>query len=271
VAGLKNSLKAAEASVTRAEALRVAAEASVQRAEAQFEDADGHLKRLEPLLPEQFTTTDAVETARMQQRVAASAAQEARKNLVAAARAVEQAQATRLQAADAIGQVGDFNARIADAEAQLKEAELNLEYCRVTAPFSGKIVDLNISLGEFARVGVNVFTLVDTRIWYAVANFRETQLKHIEQGAPAEIYVFLSGGRRFHGRVVGLGWAVVPEYGTSEMGLPNVPQNLDWVRLAQRFPVRIQVDNPDDTFRNGARAIVTITGPAPRPTRVGRR
>ena len=49
------------------------------------------------------------------------------------------------------------------------------------------------------------------------------------------------------------------------MGLPNVPRNLDWVRLAQRFPVRIEVENPDDTFRIGASAVVTITGRAPSP------
>ena len=47
------------------------------------------------------------------------------------------------------------------------------------------------------------------------------------------------------------------------MGLPNVPRNLDWVRLAQRFPVRVEVENPDDNFRIGASAVVTITGRVP--------
>ena len=59
---------------------------------------------------------------------------------------------------------------------------------------------------------------------------------------------------------MGPGWAVLPEYGTSTSGLPNVPRNLDWVRLAQRFPVRVLVENPDDTFRIGASAVVTIMG-----------
>jgi membrane fusion protein, multidrug efflux system len=148
------------------------------------------------------------------------------------------------------------------AEAQLHEAELNLEYCRVRAPFSGKIVNFNISVGEFARAGVDVFTLVDTRTWYVVANFRETQLRHIQEGGSAEIYLQFKGGKRFKGEVVGLAWAVVPEDGTSAVGLPSVPRNLDWVRLAQRFPVRIQVENPDASFRIGASAVVTITGSA---------
>jgi len=197
--------------------------------------------------------------------VADAAVREAQKLLAAASAAVEQSKMERLRAEDAIGQEGDVNAHIAAAEAQLHEAELDLEYCRVKAPFSGKVVNFNISLGEFARVGVDVFSLVDTRTWYVVANFRETQLKHIEQGSPAEIYLQYKGGKRFKGKVVGLAWAVVPEDGTSAGGLPDVPRNLDWVRLAQRFPVRIQVINPDDTFRVGASAVVTITGSAPKP------
>ena len=140
---------------------------------------------------------------------------------------------------------------------------MDLGYCTVRAPFSGKVVNLNISQGEFAHSGTQVFTLLDTRTWYVVANFRETQLKHIQEGAPAEIYLQFKGGKSFRGKVVGPGWAVLPEYGTSTMGLPNVPRNLDWVRLAQRFPVRIEVQNPDDSFRVGASAVVTITGRSP--------
>jgi len=53
--------------------------------------------------------------------------------------------------------------------------------------------------------------------------------------------------------------------------LPSVPRNLDWVRLAQRFPVRVQVEDPDDSFRVGASAVVTITGAAPRQDRAPNR
>ncbi len=260
----QKALKVADASIARAEAQEAAAEATVKRAEAEFKDADDHLKRVEPLLAKEFTTSDQVEAARTRQIIASAAVEEAKKGLTAASAGVEQAKAERQRAEDAIGQEGDLNGHIAAAEAQLQEAELNLGYCRVRAPFSGKIVNFNISLGEFARVGVDVFTLVDTRTWFVVANFRETQLKHIQEGAPAEIYLQFKGGKRFKGKVVGLAWAVIPEDGSSAMGLPNVPRNLDWVRLAQRFPVRIQVENPDDSFRVGASAVVTITGPAPR-------
>ena len=269
-------VSASKADIERAEAQSIAAEAALQRAEGEFKEAGDHFNRLEPLLAKELTTADLVEAARTRRLVAETGVSQAQKGLsaaqatVTAARAqhlaveaaLEQAKVERLRAEDAIGQEGDFNARIGAAEAQLAEAELDLGYCTVRAPFSGKVVNLNISQGEFAHAGVQVFTLVDTRTWYVVANFRETQLKHIQEGAPAEIYLQFKGGKRFRGKVVGPGWAVLPEYGTSTLGLPNVPRNLDWVRLAQRFPVRVEVENPDDSFRVGASAVVTITGRA---------
>jgi multidrug efflux system membrane fusion protein len=276
IARAEAQVSASTADVARAEAQSIAAEASLERAEGQFKEADDHFNRLEPLLAKELTTPDLVEAARTRRLVSETGVREAQKALVAAragvdaARAqhlaveaaLEQAKVERFRAEDAIGREGDFNARIGAAEAQLAEAELNLGYCQVRAPISGKVVDLNISLGEFAHSGVQVFTLVDTGTWYVVANFRESQLKHIDEGAPAEIYLQFKG-KHFRGKVVGPGWAVLPEYGTSTTGLPNVPRNLDWVRLAQRFPVRVLVENPDDTFRIGASAVVTIVGNAP--------
>lgn len=270
-------VNASMADITRAEAQSIAAEASVERAQGQFKEADNHFHRLEPLLPKQLTTPDVVEAAETRRLVAETGVREAQKALIAArsvvqaARAqklaaeaaVTQAKAEHLRAEDAVGQEGNANARISQAEAQLAEAELDLSYCYVHAPFTGKVVNLNLSVGEFAHAGVQVFTLVDTRTWYVVANFRETQLRQIAEGSPAEVFLQFTGGKRFHGRVVGPGWAVIPEYGTSTLGLPNVPRNLDWVRLAQRFPVRIEIDNPDDTFRMGASAVARICGPAP--------
>ena len=105
-----------------------------------------------------------------------------------------------------------------------------------------------------------MFTLVDTRTWYVVANFRETQLRHISAGATADLYLQSQPGKHFRGTVVGLGWAVLPENGTSVNGLPRVERSLDWIRLAARFPVRIQVDDPDDSFRLGASAVATVRG-----------
>lgn len=74
------------------------------------------------------------------------------------------------------------------------------------------------------------------------------------------LYLQSRPGRHFRGTVVGLGWAVLPENGTSVMGLPRVERSLDWIRLAACFPVRIKVEDPDNTFRLGASAIATVHG-----------
>jgi multidrug efflux system membrane fusion protein len=277
VAGVSKAaaqLNASAAEITRREMDPVAADAEIARLHAQFQHAEDHLTRLEPLLPQQFVTADRVEEARTQRDAALAALNEAqahkraavaalvstRAQHVANGAALQQARSEQSRAEDAIGQIEGINARIAAAEAAVHAAELDLSYCRVLAPFTGLVVNMNISNGAFARAGVEVFTLVDTRTWYVVANFRETQLRHIPAGAPVDLYLQSQPGKHFRGTVVGLGWAVLPENGTSVNGLPRVERSLDWIRLAARFPVRIKVDNPDDSFRLGASAVATVSG-----------
>jgi multidrug efflux system membrane fusion protein len=277
VAGVSKAeaqLNASAADVTSREMDPVVADAEIARLEAQSRHADDHLKRLEPLLPQQFVTADRVEEARTQRAAALAALDEARARKraavatvvstraqhVATEAALQQARSERSRAENAIGQIEGINARVAVAEAAVHAAELDLSYCRVRAPFTGLVVNMNISNGAFARAGVEVFTLVDTRTWYVVANFRETQLRHIPSGAPVDVYLQSQPGKHFRGTVVGLGWAVLPENGTSVGGLPRVERSLDWIRLAARFPVRIKVENPDDSFRIGASAVATVQG-----------
>jgi multidrug efflux system membrane fusion protein len=277
VAGISKAeaqLNASAADVTRREMDPVVADAEIARLEAQFQRADDHLKRVEPLLPEQFVTADSVEQARTQRATALAALNEARARKsaavatlvstraqhVATEAALRQARSERARAQDAIGQIEGINARLAAAQAAVHSAELDLSYCQVRAPFTGLVVNMNISNGAFARAGAEVFTLVDTRTWYVVANFRETQLRHIPAGAPVDVYLQSQPSKHFRGTVVGLGWAVLPENGTSVNGLPRVERSLDWIRLAARFPIRIKVDNPDDSFRMGASAVATVSG-----------
>jgi multidrug efflux system membrane fusion protein len=277
-----------DAEIARLEAQRLAAEASLQRAQADFAHADDHLRRLEPLLPRQFVTEDKVQEARTKRISAAMVVEQSRTSVqaalagldeararkraaiatlastraqhVASEAALQQARAERARAEDAVGQIGNINARLAAAQAAVHAAELDLSFCRVLAPVTGRIVNLNISPGAFARAGAEVFTLVDTSTWYVIANFRETQLRHIPADAPVDVYLQSQPGRHFRGTVVGLGWAVLPENGTSVQGLPRVERSLDWIRLAARFPVRIKVEDPDDSFRVGASAIATVHG-----------
>ena len=141
-------------------------------------------------------------------------------------------------------------------------AELELSYTRVYAPFDGQVVGLNLSEGYYAHAGMEGFGFLDSRKWYVLANFRERELKSIRPGMTAEIYLWSNPDRRFEGTVEGMSPAVVSQDDNTEVnGVPSVQRDLNWVRIAQRFPVRIVIENPDPSiFRMGTTAVTTIKG-----------
>jgi multidrug efflux system membrane fusion protein len=284
---------AVDAEIARREAERAAADAAVARLEAELAYAEDYLRRVEPLLARQFVTADRVSEAKSRRDAAAAAVDEARRRLhageaavveagkkkqaavagVAQARAVrgavavgiDQARQDRARADALLAQYGTGNARLQAAEAAVQSAELDVNYCRVRAPFDAYVTNLNIAVGEYARQGQQVFALVDDRAWYVMANFRETYMSAIQPGMTAEVYLMSYPGRRFRGVVQGIGWATSPD-GSANVGvLPAVPRTLNWVRLASRFPVRIRLEERDAErpFRMGATAVVTIKGHPP--------
>src|SRR5437879_1627775 len=211
------SLASATAQIARAEEERAAAEAAVARLQAEADYADDYLGRIEPLLKRQFVTADRVADARNKRDASAAAVQEARRRVRAAAAAVEHAMAARRDAAlavdqshhersraeDLLAQVGDFNARVEAAKATMRTAELDVGYCQVRAPFDAYVTNLNIAVGEYARLGQQVFALVDNRAWYVLANFSETYMPSIKPGMEADVYLVSAPGRPFRGVLPG--------------------------------------------------------------------
>jgi multidrug efflux system membrane fusion protein len=134
----------------------------------------------------------------------------------------------------------------------------------VYAPFDARVTNLTIAEGAYAHVGQQLFTLIDARTWWAVANFREGQLQHIAPGMHADVYVLTKPNVRFSGVVESVGFGVTPDadvVGRFEQGLPDVQRTLNWVHLASRFPVRVRVENPSpDLFRVSGSAVVAIRG-----------
>jgi len=223
-----------------------AAQAGVEEAQAQQKQAGDTLDRLQPLLAKGFATADDVDKANTAVKVAAAAlaGEEQRLN----------------QAKAALSSLATLHAQRGTAVAAVDAAKLDLSYCTVAAPFPGKVINLNISVGAYANAGVPVFSLLDMRHWYVIANFREGEIRHFTNGSPVEVYLLSEPSHRFTGTVQGTGWAVVPrdEIDASQ-GVPDVPRELNWVHIAQRFPVRIEVDQPDQNlFRAGASAVAII-------------
>ncbi len=223
-----------------------AASADTQRLEVESSFAADHVKRLESLLAGQFVTTDDYQAAQVKSRAAAASLEQSHQELA--------------RQKSLLAQFGDVNARLKSAEASVNSAELNLNYCHVRAPFPARVTNLNISKGEYAQTGRPIFALVDIRAWYVLANFQETYLEYIHPGMKADVFLLSYPGRRFHGVVEGTGWAVLSQDETSPGILPNVAPTLNWVRLAQRLPVRVRLEDPDPAwpYRMGMTAVVTL-------------
>jgi membrane fusion protein, multidrug efflux system len=224
--------------------------AAAQLAERKVEAANAkqYLDRIVPLQKKDFVTENDVVEARNKLRAVDA-------GVLSAASELEKAK-------DALGILGDVNQRIRAAQEAIEDAQLNYDYCFVRAPFDGYVTNLNISEGQYANAGEPVLTLVDDRNWYVLAYFREDLLDRIRPGMPAEVSLLSYPGKRFHGAVQGIGWGLFQENGATVGGLPNVEETLNWVRLNQRFPVRIllQRGGNDTPFRMGQTAVVTIRG-----------
>ncbi|EJK9426908.1 multidrug efflux transporter periplasmic adaptor subunit MdtN [Escherichia coli] len=213
---------------------------------AAAKQASDTLRRTEPLLREGFVSAEEVDRARTAQRAA-----EADLNAV-----LLQAQS----AASSVSGVDALVAQRAAVEADIALTKLHLEMATVRAPFDGRVISLKTSVGQFASAMRPIFTLIDTRHWYVIANFRETDLKNIRSGTLATIRLMSDSGKTFEGKVDSIGYGVLPDDGGLVLGgLPKVSRSINWVRVAQRFPVKIMVDKPDpEMFRIGASAVANL-------------
>jgi len=250
----------AESAIERLEHQRAAAEAEVKRIEAEDEYLHNYLERLEPLAEKQYVTADQLKQAKSKYAASRAELADARAKALSARSAIDEAKSESRRAVALIAQVGDVNARIEAARAVVAAAELDVEYCSVRAPFGAYVTNLNTREGEYARAGTQIFALVDDRHWYAVANFKETYLQSIRPGQEAEVFLIAYPGKRYKGVVTGIGWANYPDNAKQQGVLPEVQRTLNWVILASRFQVRIEIPerDPEHPLRMGMTAFVTV-------------
>src|SRR6202453_1007909 len=268
----------AQATIREAEADVAHSEAALARAKAESAYAANNLQRVEPLLVKKYVTDNQVEQARTTERATAQSVQEAASQLalnrahlnamlaaLAEAKAsAEQSTAQLYQSRSSVLTLDPLVAQRQGRVAAIANAQYNYNQCRVYAPFDARVTSLVISEGAYAHIGQEIFTLIDTRVWWVVANFRETQLKHIQPGMTADVYVMSDSGLRLTGVVESVGYGVTPDpsfQGRVTSGLPDVQRTLSWVHLASRYPVRIRIQSPpSDGIRLGESAVVVIRG-----------
>jgi multidrug efflux system membrane fusion protein len=279
VLGADASLAHAEAAVQQAKADVANSQAAIERSDAELEYASNNLHRIEPLLARQFVTVDQVDQARTLQASRTQAANQAKSQLalaeaglLAAQAQLKQAQAVVEQSHQQVEQASHnvttllpLEGQLTGKQAAIDTAKYNFDNCHVVAPFDARVTNLTISEGAYETAGEHIFTLIDTRNWWVMANFRETQLRHIRPGMLAEVYVMSRPSVRYKGVVDSVGFGVTPDTDLvgrlAAPGLPDVQRTLNWVHLASRFPVRVRIqDPPSEVFRLGESAVVIIRG-----------
>jgi multidrug efflux system membrane fusion protein len=204
------------------------------------------VERLGPLASQGFVPTEQFDQAQVRLQDATSSLKQAQE---------QQSAATR-----AIGTEEAAEASVRARDAALGIARRELENTTVRAPHDGRIVGLSVAPGETVIPSQALFTLIDTEEWYVVGNFRETALKAIAPGDCATAYSMIDRRQPIRGIVQGIGWGVIDQERINlPRSVPYVERSLNWVRVEQRFPVRVRlVHPPPQLMRLGASAVVQI-------------
>ena len=222
------------------------AEEQIGRARTNLTLTQATLTRLEALRPKGYVTQQQVDDARTLRDDAQ----------ISLSQALKQAQAAN----DLIGTLDSTQALVRARQAAYALAQHNLENTKVYAPHDGYVVGLVNAPGQIVAPGQSLFTLVDAASWYASATYRETDLDGIHVGSCATVRILADSSVAVKGRVDGIGWGVSSEEILNiPRNLPFIPISLNWVRIAQRFPVRVKlIDPPDGLARAGASAVVSV-------------
>jgi len=183
-------------------------------------------------------------------------AEQSRTALMTAEAATRAAEAGVAQARSALGATGDENANVQAAAAALHQAELDLQRTKVVAASDGVVANFSLQPGNVVQPGVPLFVIVADQEFWVDANFKETQLKVIRPGQRATITTDMYPDHPFEGVVQ----SVAGGAGSAFSLLP--PQNAtgNWVKVTQRVPVRIRIENPDPQhpLRIGTSATVKV-------------
>jgi membrane fusion protein (multidrug efflux system) len=243
-----------QAAVAQAKQQQAAAEARVAQAKANALKAQLDVDRYTPLVQKDVISKQQYDAAVAQASASTASVVEAQADVIAAQEAIRQSQQKLAQARFTEAQstknrpqqvraqearASSMAASVKEAEAKVEQAQLNLSYCKITAPTSGIVNKKNVDVGANLSIGQDLLTVVPVTNLWVTANFKETQLAEMKPGQPVTIKVDALGGRKFDGKVTQIGGA------TGSMLSLFPPENAtgNYVKVVQRIPVRIDFTN----------------------------
>ena len=249
----------AQVNVSRAEALQ--AESNIKELDATIVKNKAEYSRQQDMLKKDATSKKAMERARANYQIALEKRKASVAGLTQAKATLAQSEAALAKARANLGAPGDDNASIREAQAALRQAELDFEFTRIKAPVDGYVTNLNLRIGSQAVTNQPALALVDINSYWVHGFFKENSIEDIRKGNKAIITLMTYPDTPLEGHVDSLGWGIAQQDGsTGDDLLPNVSATFEWIRLAQRVPVRIHlVDVPDNVaLRVGTTASVLV-------------
>jgi membrane fusion protein, multidrug efflux system len=245
VAAARASIENIDAQLEVQQAQIAANQAQVGQSEAALVFAEQQAARYERLAQTGVGTVQNAQQYSSQLRQQQDALKTARANLALAERQIRSLKAQRNNAVASLQQ----------AKAQRDQAELNLSYTTVTAGQAGRVVNLGAAVGEFAQPGTNLTMFVPDQIWLT-ANFKESQLDGMRPGQAVTFEIDAYPERTLHGHVD----SVQPGSGTAFSLLPAENATGNYVKIVQRVPVKIVMDDPptDVTLGPGMSVVPTV-------------
>lgn len=149
-----------------------------------------------------------------------------------------------------LGAEGDLNPQLRQAVAALRQAELNVEFTEVRAPADGYVAHLMLRVGSHVVANQPSLALIDASSYWVDGFFKENQLEGIKPGDRAFVTLMTYPDHPVQGVVDSIGWGISQQDGSTAGNLlPRVSPTFEWIRLAQRIPVRIRLVNVPETVQ----------------------
>lgn len=273
------AIESAEAAARVAESGEISARAMIDQVNAQLDEAGNEATRARRLADQRAGSVETAEAKEAAVRVyqaqldsARAGLQQAEATLAEAKATASEAQAKRVTAQNGLreaqfavntatadlenaranlGEPGEANVRIRSAQVQLEQAQLDLSWTSINAPADGYVTNMNLLETTYVSPGTPFALFVDASSFRVDAYFQETKLSQIQPGDRVVITLMGHHERRLQGEVESIGYAINPPNLADTEGpdnlIPTIEPTFEWIRLAQRVPVRIRFQEiPED-------------------------
>jgi len=262
VQALTKQVESARAGVEVARASIIQAKTGIAQVDAAIVKYKADYERQQELLPKKATSQKAVERAQATYTISLEEKKAAEAALFQSEANLVKAQAQLAEAQAKLGALGDANAQIRQARAALNQAELNLQFTQVRAPTNGYVTNLRLSIGSHVVANQPSLALVDAASYWVDGYFKENVIAGIKPGDRAVVTLMTYPSRPIEGVVDSLGWGIYQQDGSTAGNLlPRISPTFEWIRLAQRIPVRIRlVEVPEEiSLRIGTTCSVLVS------------